>query len=864
MKNLFQRVRDLLAGRRPLPGGESSATELEATFKARYHSFKLLLSANNKALDLMAEMEEALSGDRVFGMAFIRARSTALVVSVYQMVKNLDQLAPGKYEGLFERLRVIQDEINEILAEKVSPDQDQMVLPLEVIDKDWADQAGAKMANLGELKNRLGFSVPPGFVISAAAYYRFFKHNDLQHEINRLVQTATLDRMDQLYALSSDIQQLIVRATLPEDLSASIKDAYRRLEQVAGPGVNVSLRSSALGEDTAEASFAGQYRSQLNVRPENLLQAYKEVVASKYTPQAIHYRLVRGLRDDDVAMCVGCMSMVRARAGGVAYSRNPLDIRDLNLYINSAWGLPKSVVDGAASADLFVVRRSDPPSIINRRISHKDSQLVCDPSEGVSRLAITGREIDRPSLEDDQVLNLASISIRLEEHYGSPQDIEWTLAQDGSVLILQCRPLRPVQPGPDVSREYAQGAEVLLSGGVRASPGAASGPVFWVHKDSDALRFPQGSVLTVSQPLPRWAALLGRAAGVIAEQGSQAGHLATVAREYGLPALFNLAEAAGNLRSGEVITLDADGLAVYRGRIESLLNDTGRKKNLMAGSPVYQTLQGVLERIAPLTMLDPDAPSFKASHGQTLHDITRFCHEKSVQEMFSFGKDHHFPERSSKQLFYKVPMQWWVINLDDGFHQEVQGKRVGLDNIASIPMMAIWEGMTAVPWEGPPAVSGSGLASVLFQATTNPALASPFKSPYANRNYFMISRNFMNLQPRFGFHFCTVEALVGERPPENYISFSFRGGAADFDRRSARVHFLAKVLEDYGFRMEIKDDTALARLEGLEQEVMAERLKLVGYLIMHTRQLDMIMANPASVQYYNSKIKKDLQSLIVN
>lgn len=859
-----------------LPGGQkdalsdSATADLKSTFKSRYHSFKLLLASNNKALEAMAGMEQALSGDKPFGMSFVQGHCTALLVNVFQMVKHLDELAPtqGKYVVLYERLREIQQRVNGLLVRKTPHDQGPLVVPLEEVDKEWTDQAGLKMTNLGHMKNHLNIPVPAGFVITAAAFFRFFKHNQLQEEINRRVQSASLERTDQLFALSSGIQQLVVRSKLPADLSQAISRAYRELEGETKQGITVSVRSSAIGEDSPGTSFAGQYISQLNVRPENIEQAYKEVVASKYTPQAMQYRLLRGLRDRDIAMCVGVLAMVDAKAGGVAYSQNALDLSDRNVLISSTWGLPKSVVDGDTEADIFVVERSEPLWVKERKIAHKESQFICYPDEGVCRLDLTGQDqADIPSLTDQQVESLAQTALRLEKYYGFPQDVEWALDQNGDLVFLQSRALQRAKPEEEQPQEEAKSphAEIpkaLLGGGVKASPGAASGTVFWVRKNSDALLFPEGAVLAVPQPIPRWAALLGRASAVVAQHGSQTGHLATVARELRVPALFGLEQAEGILKNGQVVTVDADQLAIYEGRRESVLTRTKKKKNLMAGSPVYVTLENVLQHIAPLTLVDPDAPSFAAQNCQTLHDITRFCHEKSVHEMFSFGKDHHFPQHSSKQLFYKVPMQYWIINLDDGFHEEVGDKYVKLENIACLPMLAVWQGMIAVPWEGPPAVSGRGLASVLFQATANPALGTPFKSPYSNRNYFMISKNFMNLQSRFGFHFCAVESLVSERLHENYISFSFKGGAADAERKIARVQFLKNILEDYGFRVELNDDTALARLEGLDAEEMKNRLKVLGYLIMHTRQLDMIMGRPSSVKYYRNKIDKDLKGML--
>ena len=859
---VFERIKSVL--RRGPKREPQSAEELRLAFRGRYHLFKLLLNANNKALDIMAEMEEALQGTWPFGMSFVRSRCTSVSTSVFQLVKNLNDLAPGKYGALLERFKEIQLKINPFIGPRILSREGALVTPLTEVDKSMVDLVGSKMANLAEIGRQVDFRIPRGFAITALGYDVFMRHNDLQAEIDRRIQSTNVEQLDQLFSLSASIQQLIMASSLPADLEKGILEQYRLLEEEAGKGVRVALRSSALGEDVPGTSFAGQYRSELNVSEEHIVEAYKNVVASKYSLTAMTYRLNRGIRDEDVAMCVGCMQMVDPVSGGVMYSRNPLDIRDEAVVINALWGLPKSVVDGSAASDLFVVSRDDSMTIREAVVPVKDHKFVCYPEEGVRRLEVSGEESRVPSLTEDQVKDLARLAVRIESYTQRPQDIEWAVDRAGEIVILQCRPLVQ-KAGTGKSTPETRGAfrdKVLLEGGVTAGSGVGSGPVFIARKDMDALQFPAGAVLVTEQSLPRWATLLSRAAAVVTEQGSIAGHLANVSREFGVPALFGVDGATARLENGLAVTVDADGLRVYEGRVEELLGRNETPRNLMEGSPVFEALNGASELIIPLHLLDPDAPSFRAERCRTFHDITRFCHEKSVQEMFQFGREHQFPERSSKQLLCDVPMQWWVLNLDDGFKEEVEGRFVKLENIVSIPMQALWEGIAAKPWEGPPPVDGKGLMSVMFEATRNTALVPGARSSYGAKNYFIISKNYCSLSSRLGFHFSIVEGLVSDRARENYISFQFKGGAADFERRYRRVIFVKEVLEEYGFRTSIREDNLLSRIEDRDEEYMKSRLKVLGFLTIHTRQLDMVMANPASYQHYQARIHQDIRELL--
>ena len=846
----------------PPPAEPENIEELRVAFRERYHNFKLLLSANNRSLEVMAEMEQALQGSRPYDMSFVRSSATSISVNVFRMIQSLHQLAPGKYTELDARFDAIEKTVDTILKQTRTLPAGRLILPLKVLDKDMAEVAGSKMANLGEVKNRIHLKVPAGFVITSSAFKRFMDYNSLQVEIDRKLQSIDSDDIEDLYSFSAEIQQLVIRSRIPDDLEAAIRGAWEDLEAESGGRITVALRSSALGEDAEGSSFAGQYRSELNVSFEHVFQAYKEVIASKYSLQAITYRMNKGFRDEDILMCVGCLVMVDAVSGGVTYSRSPVSNQDDSIFINAVWGLPKSVVDGSVACDLFVASRQPPMAIVQKQISLKERKFVCYPQEGVCRMDLTDAESIRPCLTDDQARQLAQIAVRIEDHYAMPQDIEWAIAGSGAIHILQCRPLKQIHIGKteDAAVDPELKKRCIAKGGITASPGTGSGPVYLGDRGVDVLAFPEGAVLVARQALPRWASLLTRASAVITEQGGFAGHLANVAREFGVPALFGIPDAVTIFKQGQVITVDASSQAVYDGSIR-ISGPVVSRTHLMEGSPVHEILKQVSRHIIPLHLLDPDSREFCPASCTTFHDITRFIHEKSVIEMFDFGKDHNFSERSSKQLHYRVPMQWWVLNLDDGFKEEVPGKYVTLDNIDSIPMKAFWKGFVAIPWDGPPALDRKGMLSVMYQSTTNTALTPSMRSAYSERNYFMISRHYCSLSSRLGYHFSTIEALISERPRENYISFQFKGGAADTHRRLGRVYFIKDILEELGFRVEIKEDHLASRLESHDMAHMEKQMEVLGYLTLHTRQLDMIMANTGSVNYYRNKLRKDIETL---
>jgi len=845
---------------KPATPGNASITE---AYKKRCNSFRMLISANNRALLIMNEIEEAIGGTRPFGMNYVKARLTEVTTAVYQIIRYLNELSDNRYPQLITTFDAIRKEIEAQVTPKASNRTGVLTLPIGKIDGSFADETGQKMAILGEISNHFGIDVPAGFVITASAYDRFVRANDLQPEIDGRIQTADGERLDSLYALSSCLQDLIIKATVPPDLAQAILDQYGILEGEAGKGVGIAMRSSALGEDLRENTFAGQYATHLNVCREDLISTYKEIVASKYGVTAMAYRLNRGIRDEDVAMCVGCMVMVDAVAGGVAYSRDPVNPHNDVIMIHSVPGLPKAVVDGIANADMFLVSRQSHSQIIAKKIAEKKSMYVNDGGDGIRRLPVPPDLANKPSLMDNDVHALAALADKLERHYGNPQDIEWALDRQGKIILLQARPLSLITiPETSNYRAIAGTSEVACIGsGVTVSPGVAAGRICVVQKDADALQFPSGAVLVIPHAEPRWAPLLAKASGVIAETGSIAGHLANVAREFKVVAVFEVNEAVKKLANADIVTIDGKRGLIFPGFVEGLTFGRDEPRNIMQGSPVHTALKLAARHIVPLRLLDPDSVDFRPGNCKTLHDITRFCHENAVKEMYSREDKPRIPDAFSKQLRIGRPVSYWIIDLDDGLKKTAEGKYVDLADVVSIPMLALWAGITACPWDGPPNIDTRGFLTILAQSTANPALDPAVQTTFDARNYFLISKYYCCLQSRFGYHFCTVEAWTGEDPVDNYVSFQFKGGAADLERRIARAKFIAYLIEPYGFRVETKQDGLFARIEERSLADTLLCLKITGYLLIHTRQLDMVMKNPAATKYWHEKISRDLQAM---
>jgi len=822
-------------------------------FHYKYVSFKQLLLGNNRALEIIADLENTIYQDKPFTYMYAVSQTESLVMEVNSIARNLNELSGNRYPELADAAQRIAGKIfSELLARRHFEDTS-FVLPIERLSLENASEVGGKAANLGEVFNRAHLPVPLGFAITAFGYQLFLDYNELTDLIRRKLKGLDINHTEALMAVSQEIQNRILDADLPADLESSILQAARDLREKIPGDFKLSVRSSATSEDS-EASFAGQHATALNVGEANLIEAYKEVVASTFSPRAIYYRRRRGYRDQDVNMSVACIVMIDAKVSGVMYTVDPNDSRHAVIMISAVWGLAADAVEGAAAADFFQVNKKT-SAIEAQEVAVKERRLRPDAVDGVSEEALPEELRRTACLHPEEIRLLADYGVKLENHYGYALDIEWAIDPQGRLFILQARPLKRSQrfgaeqmPAESAPEAAAIARPVLLKGGQTACDGAASGYAYIIESDHLLHHIPEGAVVVARQTSPRYVPLMGRIQAFITEVGSVTGHMASVAREFRIPTLVGVANATRAIPHGEEITVDATKRVVYQGRAEELLTEK-KTVNPMKGSPTYNLMKSALRRIAPLNLTDPEKDNFNPTGCQTLHDIIRFAHEMSMQEMFRMSDSVTPDEGMAVTLRAYLPMKIMVVDLGNGLRKGRTGSHAELDDVTSIPFQALLRGMKheQVDWSRHVGISWGGFASIVAQtAIRDPMTEGRMGAP----SYAVIAGHYLNFNSRVGYHFTTLDTFCGQAVNDNYITFYFKGGAADIGRRSRRALMIAQILKQLGFKVDLKADMVRGEIKKYQESVLVEKLDLLGRLLGSVRLLDMHLADDRQVDWY--------------
>lgn len=814
------------------------------SFRVQYTQFKDLLLSNAELGSLMAEIDEKLRGTSLFGISEIRALATRSVFHTMRMVTALNVISGNRYANLPDMVEHINTRITGILDSKPQQPVSEYTFPLSAVDKTQVDIVGGKCANLGEMRNHANIPTPPGFAITTGAYNRFLQSEGLRDEILKLLREAQPDAPATVVAVSESIFRTIDQVSVPRD----IMDALLHAWDTTFPEpemARAALRSSAISEDGV-LSFSGQYRTILGVTRSTLESAFREVLASLFSPRAITYRIHHGVSFDQCAMGMACIEMVDAESSGIIFSRHPVNPLSDEMVLNAIWGLGAYAVDGIIEPDTWNIRPGSPPVITTTYVADKSVRLVSDAT-GKHEEPVPEEFRRKPCIDTEHVLELARIAATLEAHYHHPQDIEWALDKNGRIMILQSRPMRlaSVHHG-GLSHGAIDGAELLVEGADIACSGIGTGQAVLADSLSSLSDFPENGILIAHHSLPNYVLVMNRAQAIVTEAGSITGHMASLAREFNVPTLLNAKQATTRIASGQTVTVDAITGRIYNGVVEELMSFKSSRHFAIADSPVHAILRQVADQIIPLHLLDPKSPLFKPESCTTLHDVMRFVHELCYTEMFRISDRASDAGTISSQLKAKLPVDLHLIDLGGGL-KDVDGPYVYPEQIVSEPLSALLAGMMhpEVHVRGPRPVNMSGFLSVMSQHMLEPPTVQAQR--FGERSYGIISDKYLNFSSRVGYHYSVVDAYCGDTVSKNYITFQFKGGAADEIRRERRVRCIAEILRRLGFTTDVRGDMTQARFQKFSREETSERLNQLGRLLIVTRQMDMLMTSESAV-----------------
>ncbi len=438
------------------------------------------------------------------------------------------------------------------------------VVPLSELGVGDVAVAGGKGANLGEL-TRAGLPVPDGFVVTVDAYRSALDAAGARERVARgfadlETQPDGPDRDRAIEALRATVRSV----GLPPELESAVRDAYASLRNDAGRDAAVAVRSSAADEDTAGASFAGMHESYANtVGADAVVERVRDCWGSLVSPRSIAYRAERR-PGEEPGIAVVVQKMAPVDRSGVMFTVDPRGDDPDRLVIEAAHGLGEVVVGGIVEPDTYVVDVAASEIVSSRRGSQ--SSQVVGRSDGTLAEEAVSVGSGTSVLSDDEVLALAALGRRIQDHYGRPQDVEWTIGPDGDTWIVQSRPITAAAsatPAAAAASGSSDPASVLE--GLGASGGVASGAVRVMRDPQDGFDLLDGEVLVAPTTSPDWVPVMQRAAAVVTDSGGMTSHAAIVTRELGVPCVVGVRTATTDLADGEIVTVDGTAGTVTRG-----------------------------------------------------------------------------------------------------------------------------------------------------------------------------------------------------------------------------------------------------------------------------------------------------------
>ena len=487
------------------------------------------------------------------------------------------------------------------------------ILWFSEIGKANLDQVGGKGANLGEL-TKADLPVPPGFVVTAEAYFDFLRSNGLDKVIKKLLAGLDYEDSKKLNQVAKAIQDKIMAATMPTTLVNEIERAYRKLVVGFPGGFYVAVRSSATAEDLPNASFAGQQRTFLNMKgPGAVVKATQRCYASLFEARAIYYRAVNNFDHLEVGLAVPVQKMIQSEKSGIMFTMNPVDNNLEVINIEAGWGLGEAIVSGSINPDRYLVSKKD-LKIISKEV-FKQTWMIKKVGEIDKHIFVDRRYQEMQKLTDGEIIELAKYGVKIEEYYKVPQDTEWAI-EKGKIFFVQSRPVttlkskiqvpvesaKPGQEGKYIGKEKIS-SEVLVHG-LGASMGGAYGPVKIIMSPAEIDKVKSGDVLVTEMTTPDFVPAMKKAVAIVTDTGGTTSHAAIVSREMGIPCVVGTGTGTVRLKNNQLVTVDGAKGFVYKGKVEVKLAKIEAQKGAKVAG--FQTEVPVTATKIYLNLGEPD------------------------------------------------------------------------------------------------------------------------------------------------------------------------------------------------------------------------------------------------------------------
>jgi pyruvate, water dikinase len=422
---------------------------------------------------------------------------------------------------------------------------------------------GGKGANLGELTTA-GLPVPPGFVVTAAAFLEAVSESGARARLARLLSELNADDPISLTQTQRAAREEIMATPIPAEIADAIENAYRTL----GHDLAVAVRSSGTTEDAGDSSFAGMNASFTNVIGlPNVLARVKDCWASLYGERVLAYRAEQQLTEEP-AIAVIIQEMIFSEESGVMFTADPTTGAPDRMIIESVFGQGEAIVSGRVQPDTYILDKVG-PRLLSVRQGKQKFKIVRGPDGADVEQPLDAGEVDRRSLSRAEIIAIAELGLRAQQHYGTPQDLEWARSA-GATYLVQSRPIttlgaQPASESGRASTAPASAVPALLLSGLAASAGRASGQVRILTSPNQQREFLDGEVLVAEMTSPDWVPAMRRAAALITDGGGVTCHAAIVSRELQLPCVVGTGNATTSLRTGQEVTVDGRTGKVYAG-----------------------------------------------------------------------------------------------------------------------------------------------------------------------------------------------------------------------------------------------------------------------------------------------------------